>query len=405
MSKLTGQSEKIDCAIVDPSNFTPPYNQALCEAVSNLGHEITWLGRVGRDDDPIDSNGHLPQPFFYKFSEKIRQTAPNSITLLVKAVEHLFDMNRLPGEVVRRDLDIVHFQWTPIPLIDNRVIQRIRRNVPVVLTVHDTAIFHGNASHSAQRFAWRDVLCGVDRVIVHVRSAISQLTEIGVERKRISLIPHPVFPKPPEEIVNKALSAFSLSALGFTEQTTNLLLFGRLAPYKGLDTLLAALEMIPNDTKRGIRVVLAGRAAFDVVEFRRKIEAANLSDTLVVNSKFIPDNELIAYLARCDVALFPYLDIDASGALMQALPYGPAIIASRLGVFEEILDHEKTALLVPPFDSGALADAIVRLVSDRDLQKSIRNEVALVAGEELSWSVAAKATVDVYRQAIAERKQ
>ncbi len=403
-----GLTEKTDlsavrCALLDPSNFTPPYDQALCASLSDLGLQVTWFGRAIRADDPFGTDGHLPEPFFYRLSERLRGRAPNFIGLLVKAVEHTYNMAKLPHELIRRKFDVVHFQWTPIPLLDHRVIRKIRKSIPVILTVHDTAIFHGNSSHTAQRHGWDKVLRGVDAVIVHVNSVIESLVDLGVERNRIHLIPHPIFPKPDKDIIDSALVKYSSESLGFCDGKVNFLLFGRLAPYKGLDTLLAALEKIPSETKTRMRVVLAGRAAFDVATFRQEIEAAGLQDTLIINAKFLPEEELIAYLARCDVALFPYHDIDASGALMQALPYSPAIIASRIGVFEELLDHQKTALLVEPADAKALAEVLARMVTDESLRESIRAEVDTVTGDKLSWPVAARSTAKLYRQAMAVR--
>ena len=53
--------------------------------------------------------------------------------------------------------------------------------------------------------------------------------------------------------------------------------------------------------------------------------------------------------------------------IFEYMAAGRPIIASRIGQVAEILEHERTALLVPPGDSAALTQALLRLKSDPEL--------------------------------------
>ena len=384
------------CVMVDPSNFTPPYDQQLVSALHDAGLRINWLGRSRREDDPFDASGPLPEPFFYRFSESLGASIPRAVFLFLKSFEHAFDLLRLVFHSRKKRVRIVHFQWTPVPILDYFAILALQSSSRVVLTIHDSEIFHGNASHALQRLGWKKVMAAADHLIVHTESAKAQIEASGGAARRVSVIHHPVFPRPDQRYIDRALSTFSKTALGLSEERVNFLLFGRLAAYKGLDILLDALGSVDGDVLRRIRVAIVGRPAFDAEAFAARIDDLALADTVEFRPKYLGDDELTAYLAQSDVALFPYTDIDASGALMQAIAYSPAIIASRIGIFEELLGDRVNALLVPPADHLALATAISLLAVDSELRRDLRQGVSKVAEQDLSWGVAARRTLEVY---------
>ena len=116
---------------------------------------------------------------------------------------------------------------------------RLRKQVPVILTVHDSNFLHGKASHSLQRLRWRSAMKAADHFVVHVPSAVEQLRAAGVSGEKIHLIPHPPFKKPSDERIAAAKKKYPLEALGFSEDKVNFLLFGRLAPPGGYRPLFS----------------------------------------------------------------------------------------------------------------------------------------------------------------------
>lgn len=67
-------------------------------------------------------------------------------------------------------------------------------------------------------------------------------------------------------------------------------------------------------------------------------------------------------LARCAVFVLPSLSEGLPVALLEAMAWGRAIVATRMGGVPEVVEDGREALLVPPGDPGALADAIGRLL-------------------------------------------
>jgi glycosyltransferase involved in cell wall biosynthesis len=84
-------------------------------------------------------------------------------------------------------------------------------------------------------------------------------------------------------------------------------------------------------------------------------------------------------LAVADVFALPSLYEGSSLAVMEAMAARRAIVSSRIGGTDELIDDGRTGLLVPPGDSAALATALRRLLDDLGL----RDSLAAAAREEV----------------------
>lgn len=396
---------RIRCLLVDPSNFTLPYDQELILALKKLGVEVDWIGRKVRTDDPRLGGKGDPTPFYYRISERIRSRLPGRLFLPLKAAEHFLDSIRLFLKVRRGNYDVVHLQWTPVPVLDRPLIRLMSRYVPVVLTVHDSKSFHGSASHGGQHVGWEGVLRAVSGLIVHVESSAEALLEMGVGSHQVMVIPHPPFSPPTEDELRLSRTGSPPEALGFDPLKINFLLFGRLARYKGIDTLLEALKTLGEESRARIRVVLAGKPTFDKDEFLNSLQEMGLDDVVSVVPRFITEEELDAALSYSQVVLFPYLDIDASGAFMKAIGFGPAVIASKTGGFGELLEHNQSAFLVDPGDETSLAEALVTLSEDEALREKLASASSRIFRELYRWDSAAELTLDFYARICDHRER
>jgi glycosyltransferase involved in cell wall biosynthesis len=81
-----------------------------------------------------------------------------------------------------------------------------------------------------------------------------------------------------------------------------------------------------------------------------------------------PHHQLPGLLARMDVTTAPYPADDAHYfsplKLYEYLATGRPVIASRIGQTADLLEGSEAALLVPPGDTAALADALLRVAKD-----------------------------------------
>ena len=140
-------------------------------------------------------------------------------------------------------------------------------------------------------------------------------------------------------------------------------LLGRLDPVKGHETLLDAAALIRG---RGLAVVLSFAGTGRLSQALAALAKAKLPDGAALLRGRVADP--FAFIAGCRVGCVPSLGSEAvSRAALEWMSMGRPVVASAVGGLPDLVEHGVTGLLVKPGDSTALADALERLLRDRDL--------------------------------------
>lgn len=148
---------------------------------------------------------------------------------------------------------------------------------------------------------------------------------------------------------------------------------GRLAPWKGQRHLVDACKLLA-DRAVPFRCAIAGGAGDrDSLEARMS-ELGLGSRVSIVGWKTRP--EVARLIDASDVVVAPSVPADGKlegipVTLMEAMACGKPVVASRVGGIPELVEHDRTGLLVPPGDPAALADALERLHSSPDLRRTL----------------------------------
>ncbi|MBN2112629.1 MAG: glycosyltransferase family 4 protein [Acidimicrobiia bacterium] len=176
------------------------------------------------------------------------------------------------------------------------------------------------------------------------------------------------------------------------------LFFGGLRPSKGLPDLIEAYALALAEVDAYL--VIAGYPAYGLEGSALEAQAQQLgiADRVVVDARYLALEEIGPLLRTATVAVLPYRNATASGALQVAYAFGRPVIATTVGGLPDAVEDGVTGLLVPPADPPALARALVKLLSDPDEALRMGAQGRAAAEERYSWGPIAGAILDVYRR-------
>jgi len=119
----------------------------------------------------------------------------------------------------------------------------------------------------------------------------------------------------------------------------------------------------------------------------------------------VPQEKGAAYLGACDIYLSPHVPnrdgtpfFGSPTKLFEYMAMGRAIIASDLDQIGDVLDHNKTALLVEPYNTVQWIEAIERLVRDSKLRASLGSNAREQAVGRHSWKRHVSNIVNKFKQ-------
>lgn len=374
-------------ALIDPSDFTTPYNLALADAIEAQGR---WVRLVGQAGSLPHRQGLQHGHFYPLLATPWGRRLPSGTVRLVKGACQGFDMLRLFSFLAAIEARIAHFQWSPLPAIDCWIIRSLRHRLPVVLTLHDSNPCHGDESW-LMRQGYVSLLHSFHAIIVHTRQAQRRVTAVGIDPAVIYRIPHGLLGDRDHQITSPTRRP-RRDRLVFLQ-------FGKIKPYKGIDLLLEAMTMLPRNVRNRLDVRIVGKPYMDTAGMRQYVRANDLAGCVTLRFEFVSEAEEQRLFADADAILLPYREADASGVMMSAIARGVPVLATAIEGFRELFEDEGGALLVPPADAGALSRAIAEWVSAPEQLDALAAAMLVRRAGIPSWDEIARLHFAVYAAA------
>ena len=190
--------------------------------------------------------------------------------------------------------------------------------------------------------------------------------------------------------------------LGLDPSVRLVLALGGIQRRKGQKDLVEAAALLAREFP-DVVVALAGHPSDPeyVAELDDLVRARGLER--VVRSIGFHD-EVHSLLVHSEVLVHPSLSEGFALSVLEAMAVGTPVVATRSGGPEEILEHERSGLLVEAGAPEALAEAIRRLLSDRTLAARLRREGPERAAR-FSLAASASGVADVYRKLLAQERE
>jgi glycosyltransferase involved in cell wall biosynthesis len=229
----------------------------------------------------------------------------------------------------------------------------------IVIEVHET-IDSAESRHKLAgmwvRYLAPRLLAQADRVVVHSQADRALVTSVlDVEPERIEVVPEPPF-----DSYHLATPVRPTPDSATHRRPVELLFFGTIRPYKGLEDLVSAFDLLcDRDAGDHWRLTVVGETWEGWTEPNRRIAASPHRDRITFVNRYVPDEEVDGHFAAADVVVLPYHRSSTSGPLMVALSYGKPAVVTTVGGLPEAVEGYQGAVLVPPRDPMALAKGIV----------------------------------------------
>lgn len=137
----------------------------------------------------------------------------------------------------------------------------------------------------------------------------------------------------------------------------NILFFGHIRPYKGLEYLLRAMPLILEEID--LALVIAGEFWKGRRRYLKTIKDLGIANHVKLVDGYVPNEEVGKYFNACDLVVMPYVSATATGITRLAFAFGKPVVATSVGDLPEIVAGKKRGVLVPPKRPDMLAKAII----------------------------------------------
>jgi len=304
------------------------------------------------------------------------------------AVRIIWEQLAQPFVAARERFDLLHGLAFVAPLICP---------CPTVVTVHDLSFalfpefFRGANSVYLRLFTRISCRRAVRIIAVSENTRADVIRLYGVPGERIEAIPHgvdPAFcPRPAAEV------AEFRRARSLPEHF--ILFVGTLEPRKNLGRLVEAFAKV-RASANDLRLVFVGGKGWYYDPIFSAVERLNLQDS-VIFAGYVPNSDLPLWYNAADAFAFPSHYEGFGMPVLEAMACGTPTVTSLASSLPEVAGD--AALMVPPDDIHALADALDRTLTDTTLRQELRAK-GIARAAPFTWEETARRTAAVYRRAL-----
>lgn len=338
--------------ILVPHNFQEHYAIGFANGVAGRGIAVDYIC-----SDSEDTNFLNPSIKWLNLGQNTRSDRH----ILDKALRFIRYHTRLVCHVVMNRNAIVHV----IALYRNEVVTGILEGAifrlsakKYVLTVHN--LLPHNKHTMIKKFLYRITYKLPHYLIAHTEKMKKDLIEFfNVHPNKIVVMQHGINDIVPDHGKDAARCR---RMLNLPTDHCILLFFGRLSPYKGLETLLEAYKKLGQQ----FYLIIAGTA--DKIGYGNKIKAliANhpCRERISFRLGYVENAEVATYFRAADALIMPYKHIDQSGIIFLAFRFGLPIVAFNVGAFDEYISDEM-GLLINGSQTQDLVSGIERFYKNR----------------------------------------
>jgi len=363
--------------------------EGLARALSHQGHEVHVV--------TLDLPGI---PYYEEIDGvKIYRTAaelghPNFITWTL-----LFNhfLEKKMADISRKvEYDVLHVHdWLTAP---SGISFKHFLNKPMILTVHSTeygrSSLHSPDSYAIDGIEWWATF-EANKIIVTTEFMRREVCDhFHVPWEKVEIVPNGIdLRKFPESVDREAVRR----RYGIHAHEKLVLCVGRLVPQKGVEYLIKAVPlMVQRHHEAKFIIVGDGWQKSHLESLARSTEQGwKISFT-----GFVPDSELVALLMSADVLVVPSIYEPFGIVAIEGMAAGVPVVATQIGGLGEIIEHDRTGILVYSRNPESIAWGVDRVLSDPNHSRWLVQNAIEKVQKTYSWEAIAMKTIKVYKEVV-----
>ncbi len=206
---------------------------------------------------------------------------------------------------------------------------------------------------------------------------------------RYTVIPHPLY----SHFGARKDRTEAEAGLGLKPGKRNILFFGLIRTYKGLDILLEAFGNLSDE----YQLIIAGEPYGSFDKYQEIIDRTPGKERIFMNLKYIKDSEVTDYFSAADVAVLPYRSATQSGISSVSYHFEVPMIVTDVGGLKEAIGDTGTGLVASECTPEAIETEINRYFSDPSIKEGCIGNIRLEK-DRLSWKTFAGKLIDFVGQ-------
>ncbi len=193
---------------------------------------------------------------------------------------------------------------------------------------------------------------------------------------RYTVIPHPLY----SHFGQKLDRAEAEMRLGLAPGKKNILFFGLIRTYKGLDILLEAFGKLSDE----YQLIIAGEPYGSFDRYQEIIDRIPGKERIFMDLKYIKDSEVTNYFSAADVAVLPYRSATQSGISSVSYHFEVPMIVTDVGGLREAIGDTGTGLVAPECTPEAILEEMERYFDDPSIKENCISNIR-IEKDRLSW--------------------
>ncbi len=333
----------------------PPYRggisnfyQTLYEKLSN-SHDVT----------AINFSLQYPNMLFPGNSQfDNNQKSDSNIERIINSINPV-SWYKAAKKIIELKPDLIIFKyWMPFFAPSFGSIMRfIKKNIKIrSLVICDNIIPH--ESRFFDNILTKYFFKYIDYFIVMSKSVESDLLSLFPDAKYI-YTPHPLY-----DIFGKGINKDNSRRQLKINESKLILFFGLIRPYKGLDLLIQATNVLKNKLT-DFKILAIGDCYENPEPYSNMINEYKINDIFDLRFEFVPHNKVRLYFSAADIIVLPYKSATQSGIVPVAYHFNKPVVVTNVGGLGEIVQEGKTGYVSNP-DSVEIANSIIEYFSNSD---------------------------------------